>query len=81
MGKQDLHFSYGHYIEITIRKLMYLITVKKSEKFVWNIKTTVFINPFNLLEASDNRINGIMILVQGTLSFKIYMAKKSSLFS
>lgn len=71
MGKQDLYISYGYYIEITIRKLMYLITVKKSEKCVWNMKTTVFMNPFNLLEASDNRINVIMTLIQGTLSFKI----------
>lgn len=37
------------------------------------MKTTVFLNPLNLLEASqsDNRINVIMILVEGTLSFKI----------
>lgn len=50
---------------------MYLITVKKSERCVWNVKTTIFINPFNLLEVLDNRINVIMMLIQGTLSLKI----------
>lgn len=42
---------------------MYLITVKKSERCVWNMKTTIFINPFSLLEVLDNRINVIMILI------------------
>lgn len=37
----------------------------------WNMKTTIVMNPFNLLELSDNRINAIMILIQGTLSLKI----------
>ena len=30
-----------------------------------------YINPFNLLEVLDNRINVITILIQGTLSLKI----------
>lgn len=37
----------------------------------WNMETTIFMNPFNLLESSDNRINVITILIQGTLSLKI----------
>lgn len=41
----------------------------------WNMKTTIVMNPFNLLESSDNRINAIMILIQGTLSLKINVKK------
>lgn len=37
-------------------------------------------NPFNLLEASDNRINVIMIFIQSTLSFKIWV-KRDILYS
>lgn len=44
------------------------------------MKTTVFTNPFNLLEASDNRICVITTLIQGTLSFKI-SGKKDVLYS